>query len=294
MPEGDTIFRSARTLREALQNATVTAVRTRVTQVRRRGPDRLVGQRIAEIESRGKHLLMWFQPSDLALHTHMLMTGSWHLYRPDQPWQRPARQVTLRLDTPAWVAVAFNVPVCELLSRVQIERHPTLFTLGPDALGSDTDLVHARARLDQRGGWTIAEALLDQRVLAGVGNVYKCEVLFMHGINPWTRVCDVPGDVRSALLETATELLKQNIAPGSSVRITTTTARSGSSRTSGTAARSGISASSKASDALYVYGRARRPCRRCSTPISMRRQGTQARVTYWCQTCQPALGVGPA
>src|SRR5680860_797989 len=134
MPEGDTIFRAARTLRSAIGGAEVTDIATTVPQVLRLGPRRLVGQHVAEVESRGKHLLIWFAPSDLALHSHMRMTGSWHVYGQGEPWHKPQ---------------AF-AKVVALLSRSQVERHPALSALGPDALDPDADLAEARRRLDER------------------------------------------------------------------------------------------------------------------------------------------------
>ena len=281
MPEGDTVYRTARRLNAALQDATITDVQTRVGQIRRLGPRRLVGQTVSGVESRGKHLLLWTQPADLALHTHLRMSGSWHLYRSGDPWRRPERQLTLRLDTADWVAVAFNVPVCEVLGRQQVERHPVISQLGPDAVASDTDLREARRRLDAQPLRPIGEALLDQRVLAGVGNVYKSEVLFLDGVNPWTPVGDVPPPTRDDLLATAAGLLKAN-AVSTSPRMTT---GAGDVTTAGRGARAGLRRPRGA--ALWVYGRARRPCRRCGTAIQVRRQGEQARVTYWCPRCQP-------
>jgi endonuclease-8 len=270
VPEGDTIYRTARTLRAALDGAEVTAFASSVPQVRGSAPHRLVGQTVTSVEPRGKHLLIWFAPSGLALHTHMRMSGSWHVYRTGERWRKAAHGARVVLEVPAWTAVCFAAPVVELLGHREVERHPSLAALGPDALGATPDLATARRRLDARGDWSIAEALLDQRVLAGVGNVYKCEVLFLHGVDPWTRVGDVPADTRDALLETAVDLLVRNVAPGAPPRRTTTDARHGTR--------------------LHVYGRARRPCPRCRTPVRVARQGEQARVTYWCPGCQ---GPGP-
>jgi endonuclease VIII len=271
MPEGDTIFRAAHTLAQAIEGATVTGFASRVGQVRARLPNRLVGQRVAKVEARGKHLLIWFTPSDLALHTHMRMNGSWHLYRAGERWRKDAHLARAVIETDGWQAVCFSAPVCQLLTRREVDQHPSIAALGPDALAQQTDLVEARRRLDARGEWTVAEALLDQRVLAGVGNVYKCEVLFIHGVDPWTPVAAVPPETRDALLATAERLLKANVAPGGPPGRTTTAPHDGAGR-------------------LYVYGRARRPCPRCATPISRERQGEQARPTYWCRRCQ---GPGP-
>lgn len=270
MPEGDTIYRAARTLATALEGRIVTGFACRAPQVRSIGAQRLVGETIAAVESRGKHLLLWFAPSDLALHTHMRMTGSWHLYRSGERWRKPGHLARAVVDVEGWTAVCFSAPVVELLPRPEIERLPSLASLGPDALDADTDLAEARRRLDERASWPIAEALLDQAVLAGVGNVYKSEVLFIHRVDPWTPVAQVPEDTLDALLATAEKLLKRNVAPGTSQRITTTV--------------------DSASGATYVYGRERWPCARCSTPISRARQGTQGRSTYWCRRCQ---GPGP-
>jgi endonuclease VIII len=278
MPEGDTIFRAAQTLRSAIAGAEVTDVTTVVGQIRALGPRRLVGQRVAAVEARGKHLLIWFTPSDLALHTHMRMTGSWHLYRAGERWRKPERMVRIALHTANWAAVCFSAPVCELLTRDQVERHPTIAALGPDALAETTDLDEAARRLRERAGWTVAEALLDQRVLAGVGNVYKCEVLFLHGLDPWTPVSDLDPVLQRRLLESCEQLLKANVAAGAVRRTTTRDPRQ----------------APLAGDRLWVYGRARRPCKRCATPIRVARQGEQARLTYWCPRCQgPGAPPGP-
>ena len=267
MPEGDTIFRAARTLAQALEGQTVTAFSSRVGQIRARLPQRLVGQTVSVVESRGKHLLIWFAPSDLVLHSHMRMNGSWHLYRTGERWRKGEHLARAVIEVTGWQAVCFAAPVCQLLTRQEVAEHPSLASLGPDALDENTDLAEARRRLDARGDWTIAEALLDQRVLAGVGNVYKCEVLFMARVDPWTRVRDVPPETRDELLGTAERLLKLNVRPDGPVSRTTTKPFEGVGR-------------------LYVYGRARRPCPRCSTPIRVARQGEQARPTYWCTRCQ--------
>lgn len=274
MPEGDTIYRAARGLRDAVAGRQVTACRTRVAQIRALGPRRLVGQTLARVESRGKHMLLWFAPSGLALHTHMRMTGSWHLYRPGQRWGKPERLATIVLEFGDVTAVCFSAPVCELLSVAQVARQRGLADLGPDALADDVDLGAALANLDARHGTTIGEALLDQRVIAGIGNVYKSEVLFIHGVDPWTPVGDLSPQVRRELLETAVALLRRNAVAASPARVTTGRASAGHA----------------GSDRLHVYGKARRPCPRCRTPLRAAPQGEQARRTFWCPTCQ---GPGP-
>ena len=266
MPEGDTIFRAARALRQALEGEAVTPSATSVGQVRALGEQRLVGQTVAAVEPRGKHLLIWFAPSGLALHSHMRMTGSWHLYRHGQRWRRQPHRVRFRLETAPWLALCFAAPVIELLSADQVAHHPSLAALGPDALGEEPDLDEVRRRLAAVADTTIGEALLDQRVMAGVGNVYKNEVLFIHGVDPWTPVAEVDAVTRDALLDTAVQLLRRNVRPGQVRRVTTGAAGTG--------------------DELHVYGRYRRPCPRCHRPIAVGRQGDQGRLTYWCRSCQ--------
>lgn len=278
MPEGDTIFRAARTLQRVLAGQTVTGVETSVPGVRALGVGRLVGQTVEAVEPRGKHLLAWFAPSGLALHTHMGMPGSWHTYALGQRWQRPARQARFVLRTAEAVAVCFAAPTVELLTRVQVDRHPALARLGPDALDADVDLGEARRRLDADPARPVGVALQDQGVLAGIGNVYRCEVLFACGVDPWTPVGEVPDATRDALLATAERLLKANVAPGAFRRVTT-----------GAGSRAGGGAG--AHGRHHVYGKARRPCPRCATPIRAARQGDLARITYWCPRCQ---GDGPA
>ena len=280
MPEGDTIFRAARTLRAALDGATVVDVRTAVAQITRLGPRRLVGQTIDRIEPRGKHLLIGFAPSEMVLHTHLGMNGSWHLYKAGQRWRKAPHLARFAMEAEAdgarWSAVCFIPSTCELLSAQQVATHPILTSLGPDALDEQVDMVEARRRLDSDPTRAIGDALLDQRILAGVGNVYKNEVLFIHGVDPWAAVGDVPEETRDALLETSRRLLNVNVAPDARGRITT-------GAPVGTIA-----------DRFYVYGKARRPCRRCGTPIAAGRQGDLARPTFWCPRCQhrPASKAG--
>ncbi|WP_108664141.1 Fpg/Nei family DNA glycosylase [Euzebya rosea] len=284
MPEGDTIFRAAATLQRAMAGKVITGVDTTVPQVRRLMPERLVGQTVERVEARGKHLLHWFAPSGLALHTHMRMTGSWHTYPPGGKWRKPAHFAKLVLRTADVEAVAFSVPVVELLSAAQVASHRAIANLGPDPLhvpeGEQLDLPESRKRLDTLADTPIGVALLDQRVLAGVGNVYRNEVLFICRVDPWTPVAEVPPEVRDRLLAVSAALLQANIAHGGSGRITT--------RPPAQVAR--LTGRQRGSESVWVYGKAGRPCPRCSTPIRSASLGDHARVTYWCPSCQ---GPGP-
>lgn len=283
MPEGDTIFRAAASLDAALAGTTVTAVRTTVPQVRRLVPERLVGQTTRSVQARGKHLLHAFEPTGLVLHSHMRMTGSWHTYRVGTRWRKPEHLARLVLVCGEVEAVCFSAPVIELLSPAQVAAHPSLVGLGPDPLARDAtgeiDLDECLRRMDARPDMPIGDALLDQRVIAGIGNVYKNEVLYIHAVDPWTPVAEVAVGVRRTLLATGSALLRANVAHGGPQRITT--------RPPASVRRSG----QRGSDALWVYGKAGRPCHRCGTPIEVASLGDQARVTYWCPRCQ---GPGPA
>ena len=265
MPEGDTVYKAAEALRRLLLGQTIQAARARVP-----GPmiERVVGSSVKEITTQGKNLVLHFD-NGLALRTHLRMYGVWHRYSPGERWLRPPSQARVVLEVPGHVVVLFNAPVAELVSERVLERHPGLTSLGPDLLSPVFDVDAALARLRACDA-PIGEALLDQRVVAGIGNVYKSEVLFLERLDPWARMTD-EAQLRSTLL-TAQRLLQANIRPGAP-RITTT--------------------DSSVSSPVWVYGRAGRPCFRCRTRIQVRRQGDPPRPTYWCPTCQSPVASRP-
>jgi endonuclease-8 len=274
MPEGDTIYRSAQTLDRALRGRVVTRFESVLPALTRIDDDApLAGRTIERVRAKGKHLLIEFS-ADLVLRTHMRMSGSWHIYRPGERWQRSRRQARVVIETDAFVAVAFNVPVAEFYTERELAREPALRELGPDLLGEDFDVDAAVSRLRERGSLEIGDALLDQRALAGIGNVYKSEVCFVCRINPFTRVDHLSDDELRTLARTARELLQANVAPGTDAGITTYHPLG---RTKGPA---------DAEERVWVYGRARQPCRRCGTPVERNKQGPDARSTYWCRVCQ--------
>jgi endonuclease-8 len=227
--------------------------------------DRVVGATVASVESRGKHLLIGFD-NGLTLRTHMRMTGSWHRYRPGERWRLPAQSATVVIETPEAVAVCFNAPVAELLTGTELARHARLNALGPDLLSKDFEPDVAVAQLRDRPDAEVANALLDQEAMAGIGNVYKSEVLFLERTNPWTDVSALSDERLGAIVATARRLMRANLRGGA--RVTTGRRQPGAG--------------------LWVYGRAGRPCRRCATLIRAARQGELARTTYWCPRCQPA------
>ena len=273
MPEGDTIYRAARTLNSALSGRTVTRFESglaELAQVDRHEP--IAGQMVERVAAAGKHLLMTFS-GGLVLRTHMRMNGSWHIYRPGERWQLPARAMRIRIDTDDWIAIAFNVHVAEFVASDTLHRHRPIATLGPDLLG-DFDEARALDRVRQQGRRPMHEVLLDQRVMAGIGNVYKSELLFLSHLHPDTPADAVHDDGWRALMTLARQLLKANIAESSGQGIVT---YRGLRRTTGRM---------NPEDRLWVYSRGGQPCRRCGTRIASRKDGDDARVTYWCPACQ--------
>jgi endonuclease-8 len=276
MPEGDTLFRIARGLRRVLVGETVLQARARPGPLLRRVPDlsSLSGLRVRGVESRGKQLLITFGDGDQGrtLRTHLRMSGSWHRYRLGEPWRLPERRATVVLRTNRAVAVCFDCPTAELLTDAGLARSKALTTLGPDLLGPDFDADIAMANLRARGKVAIGEALLDQRALAGIGNVVRNEILFMERFNPWSRVESLSGSEVERLVTAGQRVLRSAARDGN--RTTTGDRRRGAQ--------------------LWVYGRAGRPCRRCGARIEVGRQGDLGRLTYWCPSCQPGTPPNPA
>src|SRR4051812_46907445 len=184
MPEGDTILRAARTLHRVLAGRRVIAGRAPALPG---GGEGLAGRTVSAVEARGKNLVVHFEDG-AALRTHMRMTGSWHVYRRGERWRKPGSQARVVLETDAWVAVCFSAPVVELLAPGEAERHEPLASLGPDILGEHFDFDEAVRRLRSLGETPLGEALLSQRSVAGIGNIYKSETLFLTRADPFTPV----------------------------------------------------------------------------------------------------------
>lgn len=276
MPEGDTIFRAARTLHLALAGKEVTTFETVLPALARIHEDApLTGRRVERVESRGKNVLIVFS-GDLVLRTHMRMNGSWHIYRSGERWQKGRSNMRVVVGAGEFVAVAFNVPVAEFLTWRDLKRHTDLAAIGPEFLGDSFDVEEALARIRRRPHTAMADILLNQRVVAGIGNVYKSEVLFLTGITPLAKSGDVTDADLRRIFETARKIMGMNVRVGSDRGIVTYT---GFRRTTGR---------SDPGERLWVYGRGGKPCRKCGTPIQRRKTGTDARSTYWCPKCQPA------
>lgn len=280
MPEGDSIFRAARTLNRALAGRTVTGFQSVFPHLTRTDEDApLRGRTVQQVEARGKHLLVWFS-GDLVLHTHMRMKGAWHIYRPGERWTRPRHEMRILIETDALHAVAFNVPVARFVAPAALTRIPALRDLGPDVLSPTFSADEVVSRLLAQPGAEIADALLDQSTLAGIGNIFKSEVLFAAHVNPFAKIRDLTRDHLARIVGAAVRLLRANASDQSDGGIVT---YGGWRRTTTGRADPGAR--------LWVYARAGKPCRRCGGPISMRRQGPNARSTYWCERCQ-GMGSG--
>ena len=297
MPEGDTIHRAARTLHRALAGRAVTRFESVFPALTRVDVDTPIrGRTIERVEARGKHLLMWFsglsavlsavvpagaeadasaKAEPLVLRTHMRMSGSWHIYRPHERWQRRPDDMRIIVETDELHAVAFNVPVAEMTTPEALERTHPIRSLGPDPLSADFRAGDAVERIVSRTGMDIADALLDQSAIAGIGNVYKSEILFAGRINPFAKVDVLTATDLERLVAIAVKFMRANAAEGTPAAIET---YRGLRRTTG---RHDPGAR------LWVSGRAGKPCRRCGTPISRAKQGPHARSTYWCPRCQP-------
>jgi len=260
MPEGDTLFRTAIVLNRALAGGVVTRFEAAGPAV---AGAPLIGRTVTGVSARGKNLLINFDDGS-ALHSHLRMEGSWHVYRPGEPWQKPERQARAVLGTERYVAVCFNAPVVEWLTATGLARHEGLAGLGPDLLAPDFDESEAIKRLRSRNNQPIGEAIMRQDTVAGIGNVYKSEVLFLCGLNPFGPVSGLTDEALRGVVERARRLMKANLGGGDRV----TRFRSDGAR-------------------QWVYGRQDELCLKCGTRIQMRRQGEDGRSTYWCPACQP-------
>lgn len=257
MPEGDTIHRTAVRLRQVLDGQTV--ARFEAPRVVGRVPH--AGDVVTTVEAVGKHLLIHFA-SGLVLHTHMKMTGSWHLYRTTERWRQPTHLMRALIEVDEWLAVCFAAPVVRVYHSA--EQRPTpVAHLGPDLCTPDPDFDEAIRRMATIEPDTVlADVLLDQRIACGIGNVYKSEALWANRLSPFATIGTLDETARRALLTTAWKQLRANLSTSSR-----TTVPGG----------------------LAVYGRNRRPCRACGSMVERKVHGTHARSTYWCPNCQPSI-----
>ena len=284
-PEGDTIHSAARRVGAALVGHEIEEIETpQRRHAMDRWPERLAGRAVRAVDAHGKHLFIRFD-GDLTLHSHLRMTGQWGVYRRGERWRRAPRRAWLVIRTAAHEVVEFDGPVLELMTESRTRFDRRLAMLGPDVLSENFDESRFLARLRQddatRG---IGDALLDQRNLAGIGNVWKSEGCFLAGVDPWRRgegvseaeVLDVVRGIRP--------LMQMSVERGGRI-VTYEPSRPGPQRGDITSRKRPALPGARGS-LTWVFERTGLPCRRCGTLIRARGQGDDNRTTYWCPSCQ--------
>lgn len=250
MAEGDTILRAARRLDAALTGQTIVVSapnpRGRAARI-----ERLDGRRLESVESHGKNLMLRF--GDLVLHSHMGMNGAWHVYPRGARWRKPRRSAWAVLAGDAQEAVQFGGPTLRVIPAARLGRDPQLARLGPDILAPDFDSAPVIAAMRTELGRTLGDALLDQTLVAGIGNIFKSEACFAARVDPWRALADLDGEELRAVLGAARAQMLDAVDSGRHT---------------------------------YAVYRARRPCPVCGGRISSRGQGDANRTTYWCPRCQ--------
>jgi endonuclease VIII len=254
MAEGDTILRTARRIEVAVGGQELGA-RAGNGRGRAARVERLDGRRLERVEARGKHLLLRF--GELVLHSHLGMSGSWQVVTPCDQWRKPASAAWVVLSGDAVQAVQFGGPTLRVLNATQLRRDPVLARLGPDILAPEVDLAAAIAGLRASPGRELGDALLDQQLIAGIGNIFKSEACFAARVSPWQAIGDLSDALLQRSLEDARQLMRESVERG------------------------------RPSPA--VYRQAGRPCSVCGTTIAARGQGDANRRTYWCPRCQQKL-----
>jgi endonuclease-8 len=276
MPEGDTIFRTARNLGRALSGQPVTVFRSTYPLLTRFNDDTpITGQLVSSVEPRGKWLLIHFSGGG-TLATHMLMNGSWHIYRHGERWQQPRFNMRIVIENTQYIAVGFKVPVAEMHTAQSLARDRRFPAPAIDVLNPEFDAAEAGLRIQAHSSEEIADVLLHQEVLAGVGNEFKSEICFVTGIHPFCRVAALTLEQIQSVVAASQKLLRANVLVDSPDTLVT---YAGATRRTTHA--------SDPTASVWVYGRHGEPCRRCAEPIRRRIQGPDARVTFWCPRCQP-------
>lgn len=267
MPEGDTIFRTATVLGRVLAGQVVTGFRVddpKVTAAAR--DEQIVGSTLTKVVSNGKHLFIHFgTPKEVVLHTHMKMSGIWHIYRPDEKWWQPEDEARVVIRTEVAVAPCFHPPIVELLTAKELGLHRVVGRLGPDIIRDEFDMDEAIRRLRESDRRDIATALLDQSVISGIGNVYKVESLFLARVSPWAAVRDLDDDTLRRIVGHARKLIRLN--------------RNGGER------RTRFSLDR--ADRMWVDERAGFPCHVCGSVVQQGwHPGDDVRKSWYCPTCQ--------
>jgi endonuclease-8 len=264
MPEGDALFRFAAKIRVPLEGKVILAARSHGP-----GPvprvEKILGRTVTSVRAQGKNMLISFD-NGLALRGHLRMYGTWHVYAPGETWTRPEREARLVLEVDGAVVVNFSAPVIELIEERSLGYHGPVANLGPDLLDDafDPDEAIRRLRHSTRELLTIGDAIMDQRAVCGVGNIWKHESLFHARMNPWRRVSELGDEDLRLLLVKAQALLRASIGKENELGL-------------------------KRRPTMYVYMRGGQPCRRCRTTLRSAPQGVDIRHTAWCPSCQPVV-----
>jgi endonuclease-8 len=271
VPEGDTIFRTAVVLRRSLAGQLVTGFEISAPKVSAAARDEaIVGSRVDAVESNGKHLFITFDtPQRVVLHTHMKMSGSWHVYRPGERWWQPESQARVVIRTEQVVAPCFHPPIVELLAEKELGLHRVVSQLGPDIIRDDFDMDEAIRRIRSNEDRDVATALLDQRAISGIGNVFKVEALFLGGTSPWAQVRDLDDAKLREIVEHARRLIRLN--------------RAGGERRT----HFGLNARER----MWVDERAGLPCHMCGTMVESGWHPDEVRKSWFCRTCQNVTSV---
>ena len=259
MPEGDTIYRTATTLRPAIEGRRIDAAHLRDPLFE---AETIVGATVAAVEARGKHLLIHLTSLG-AIHSHMGMTGSWHIYRPGDPWCKPRQYAVLVMAINSLEVICFSPKQLELLTANQLRAHAHLRNLGPDLLAVEYDAAAAVARFRAHNSVPLGEAVMNQTIVSGIGNIYKSELLFILRLDPFAPVAAFTDEELAQLTDKARRLMRQNSAT-----------HRRQTRFTGEGQR------------MWVYSRPGEQCAKCAAPIQVRRQGEAGRTTFWCPTCQ--------
>lgn len=277
MPEGPTIRNMADKLRKALLGQTIRAVSSRYKKFKQENwAEKILGQTVQEVRSHGKNLFI-----DLAngysIYSHMLMWGSWRIYEPEQEWDKPEKTARLVLEMPNAVAVLFSAPVCELISSGEMPEHKTA-QIGPDLLSEnfDPEEVWRRMHLPENSQLELGEVIMNQFVVAGIGNILKSEILFQAGLHPKRTAGSLTRPEFAIFIEYSLELIKRSYELGGFGRAFLPAEL--------------LPEITHSNNLGYVYRRRTKPCYVCGTAIEMVRQGAGKRMTWYCPVCQPLNG----
>ena len=279
MPEGPSIKNMADRLRKALDGQVITACRSRFKKSKLENwPALITNQSVTAIRSHGKNLFIDLA-NDYSIYTHMMMWGSWRIYEPGQAWDKEERLARLVLETPVSVAVLFNAPICELIRSDQLPEHKTT-QMGPDLLAPtfDKDEVWRRLSLPENRERPLGEAIMDQFILAGIGNILKSEILFQAGLHPLRAAGSLSQVEFDEFIAYSLTLIQRSYELGGFNQAFLPPEL--------------LPEEVHSNNLGYVYRRRTKPCYVCQTPIEMVRQGIGKRMTWYCPNCQPLAGSG--